>query len=226
MTGLLTDLYELRMAAAYLHRGMVGPATFSLFSRKLPAQRGFLVATGLADALEFLAGFEFQPGEVDYLRDEVNLDRQILAALRDMRFTGDVWAVPEGHVVFADEPLLEVTAPIAEAQLVETALLNLITFQTTIASKAVRGRLAAPGAQVADLEKQLDAVTQQRETVFKGETLRGLLLTSYGFSEFGTKAAQAATVAYIGAGVMLLLAVAGFVHAFRTPATRSFGAVE
>jgi nicotinate phosphoribosyltransferase len=150
MTGLLTDLYELRMAAAYLRRGMRGPATFSLFARRLPRQRGFLVAAGLAEALEFLERFEFDPGELDYLRDVIKLDRETLAELRDLRFTGDVHAVAEGRCVGADEPLLEVTAPIAEAQLVETALLAIVTFHTTIASKAVRSRVAAPGAQLID----------------------------------------------------------------------------
>jgi nicotinate phosphoribosyltransferase len=111
---LCTDLYELRMAASYLRRNMVGPATFSLFVRRLPSQRGFLVAAGLADALTFLERFEFDDEEIDYLRDVVELDATSLASLRATRFTGEVWAVPEGRVVFAGEPLLEVTAPIAE----------------------------------------------------------------------------------------------------------------
>src|SRR5690606_32297313 len=110
MTGLYTDLYEVRMAASYLRRDMTGPATFSLFSRRLPASRGFLVAAGLADVLDFLAGFHFDDEEIDYLRHHAGLDEASLAALQEMRFTGDVWAVPEGRVVFADEPLLEVTA--------------------------------------------------------------------------------------------------------------------
>jgi nicotinate phosphoribosyltransferase len=150
MTGLLTDLYEVRMAASYLRHGMTGPATFSLFARRLPQRRGFLVAAGLSDALDFLERFRFDDGEIDYLRRMVGLDDTTLAALRGLRFTGDVWAVPEGRVVFADEPLLEVTAPIAQAQLVETGLLNLLTFQTTVASKAARCRLAAGGAELVD----------------------------------------------------------------------------
>jgi nicotinate phosphoribosyltransferase len=150
MFGLHTDLYELRMAASYLRRGMVGPATFSLFARRLPSQRGFLVAAGLSEALDFLEQFRLQDADLAYLHDAVGLDEPSLEALGRLRFTGDVWAAPEGRVVFANEPLMEVTAPIAEAQLVETALLNVVTFQTTVASKAVRCRLAAGDAELVD----------------------------------------------------------------------------
>jgi putative nicotinate phosphoribosyltransferase len=143
--GLCTDLYELNMAASYLRRGMTGPATFSLFVRHLPADRGFMVAAGLGECLEFLERFRFDDDELAWLRSEFGFDQQAVAAFAELRFTGDVWAVPEGRVVFADEPLLEVTAPIAEAQLVETALLNHISFQTAVASKAARCRLAAGG---------------------------------------------------------------------------------
>jgi nicotinate phosphoribosyltransferase len=103
VSGLCTDLYELRMAAGYLRRNMVGPATFSLFVRRLPPQRGFLVAAGLADALTFLERFD---EEIVYLRAAADLDEASLAALRETRFTGEVWAVPEGRVVFAGEPPL------------------------------------------------------------------------------------------------------------------------
>lgn len=142
--ALVTDLYELNMAASYLRRGMVGPATFSLFVRTLPRSRGFLVAAGLEDCLAFLESFAFDEEALGYLAT-LGYDDATLEAFAAMRFTGDVWAVPEGHVVFADEPILEVTAPIAEAQVVETFLLNQITFQTTIATKAARCRVAAGG---------------------------------------------------------------------------------
>ncbi|MDP9818313.1 nicotinate phosphoribosyltransferase [Spirilliplanes yamanashiensis] len=150
MSGLWTDLYELRMAASYRGREMTAPATFSLFARRLPADRGFLVAAGLADALDVLERYRLDDDELGYLRSAGVLDGRAAALLRGLRFTGDVWAVPEGRVVFADEPLLEVTAPVAEAQLVETALLNVVTFQTAIATKAARCRLAAGGAQLVD----------------------------------------------------------------------------
>lgn len=142
--GLLTDLYELNMAASYLRRGMTGPATFSLFVRRLPPSRGFLVAAGVEDCLTWLENFGFDEGDLDYLVG-LGFDRDAVDALAAVRFDGDVWAVPEGRIVCANEPLLEVTAPIATAQLVETYLLNQITFQTTLATKAARCRLAAAG---------------------------------------------------------------------------------
>jgi nicotinate phosphoribosyltransferase len=150
VSGLCTDLYELNMAASYLRRGMTGPATFSLFVRHLPAERGFLVAAGLQACLEFLEGFRFDDDELGWLGGELGFSDQAVAAFAGLRFTGEVWAVPEGRVVFAGEPLLEVTAPIAEAQLVETALLNFISFHTAVASKAARCRLAAGGAELVD----------------------------------------------------------------------------
>src|SRR6266545_2299217 len=150
VSGLCTDLYELNMAASYLRRGMTGPATFSLFARHLPPDRGFLVAAGLQECLEFLEGFHFDDDELAWLHAELGFDDQAVAAFAELRFTGEVWAVPEGRVVFAGEPLLEVTAPIAEAQLVETALLNSISFHTAVASKAARCRLAAGGAELVD----------------------------------------------------------------------------
>src|ERR1039457_4147154 len=128
--ALITDLYELNMAASYLRRGMAGPATFSLFVRRLPPSRGFLVAAGLEDCLSFLEDLHFDDEDLAWLV-ELDFPPDIVDCFRTLRFTGDVHAVPEGRIVFANEPLLEVTAPIAEAQLIETYLLNQITFQTT-----------------------------------------------------------------------------------------------
>lgn len=195
MSGLYTDLYELRMAASYLHRGMTGLATFSLFARRLPPQRGFLVAAGLEDALSFLEGFGFGNTEIDYLRDVVDLDAESLAALQETHFTGEVWAVPEGRIVFAGEPLLEVTAPIAEAQLVETALLNLITFQTTIASKAARCWIAAQGAELVDFAFRRTHGLEAAIGVARASAIAGFTGTSnveaarrYGLRPVGTMA--------------------------------------
>ena len=140
--ALVTDLYELNMAASYLRRGMVGPVTFSLFVRKLPLRRGFLVGAGLEDCLAFLESFTFAEEDLAWCRGP-GFDADTVDALAALRFTGDVHAVPEGRVVLPNEPLIEVTAPIAEAQLVETFLLNQVTFQTAIATKAARCRLAA-----------------------------------------------------------------------------------
>lgn len=148
--ALLTDLYELNMAASFIRRGMRDEATFSLFVRDLPRQRGFLVAAGLEPSLEFLETFRFEEEDLRYLGDELGFDTDVLDAFRELRFEGDVWAVPEGRIVYANEPLLEITAPIAVAQLVEPYLLNQMTFQTTIASKAARCRVAAGGKDLVD----------------------------------------------------------------------------
>lgn len=142
--GLVTDLYELTMAASYLRRDMTEPATFSLFARKLPPGRGFLVAAGLQDVLRLLVEYSFDDADLIWLAGQ-GFDAATLDAFRELRFTGDVWAIPEGQVVFADEPLLEVTAPLPEAQLIETIVLNQITYQTALATKAARCRLAAGG---------------------------------------------------------------------------------
>ena len=127
--ALTTDRYELTMAASYLSRGMTQSSTFSLFVRDLPADRGFLVAAGLDDVVGVLEDFAFDRDDLVWLAGQ-GFDRAALAAFATLRFTGDVWAVPEGRVVFPNEPLLEVTAPLPEAQIVESILLNQITYQT------------------------------------------------------------------------------------------------
>ncbi|HEX3564322.1 MAG TPA: nicotinate phosphoribosyltransferase [Acidimicrobiales bacterium] len=139
---LLTDLYGLNMAASYLRRDMVGQATFSLFVRRLPPSRGFLVAAGLDTCLDHLEHVHFIGDDLDYLAT-IGFDAAALDAFASWHFTGEVRAVPEGRMVFANEPLLEVTAPIAEAQLVESFLLNQVTMQTTVATKAARCVMAA-----------------------------------------------------------------------------------
>ena len=150
MNALLTDLYELNMVASYLRRGMNGMATFSLFVRRLPEQRGFLVSAGLEGCLDYLEQLRFGDDDLEYLGTELKFPRNDLEAFKRLRFTGDVWAVPEGRVVFAGEPLIEVTAPLPEAQLIETFLLNRVTYETTIASKAARCVVAAAGRDVVD----------------------------------------------------------------------------
>ena len=148
--ALFTDLYELAMAASYFREGMNGPATFSLFARKLPRARAFLIAAGLEDVLNFLQDFRFSDDALEYLDSLDRFEPGFLDFLRRLRFTGDVRAVPEGTALFQDEPLLEITAPIIEAQLVETAVLNLIHFQTVLTSKAARSVLAARGRPVVE----------------------------------------------------------------------------
>lgn len=147
---LQTDLYELNMASSYLRRGMTAPATFSLFVRNLPEGWGFLVACGLDRCLEFLEGFRFTDRDLAYLRTEHGYPEATLEAFASLRFTGSVRAVPEGRVIFPNEPLVEVTAPLPEAQLAESYLLNQITYQTAVASKAARCRMAAPDATMVD----------------------------------------------------------------------------
>jgi nicotinate phosphoribosyltransferase len=142
--ALTTDRYELTMAASYLSRGMTQSATFSLFVRDLPPDRGFLVTAGLDDVLRVLEDFAFDNDDLAWLAGH-GFDRGALDDFATLRFTGDVWAIPEGHLVFANEPLLEVTAPLPEAQIVESILLNQITYQTVLATKAARCLVAARG---------------------------------------------------------------------------------
>jgi nicotinate phosphoribosyltransferase len=147
---LLTDLYQLAMLEAYDAHGMSDTAVFELFVRRLPPQRGFLIAAGLEPAISFLESMRFSPKDLAWLQGTGLFSQRFLRQLVDMRFTGDVDAMPEGSVFFPDEPILRVTAPLPQAQLVETRLLNLVHFQTVIASKAVRMVLAAPGRQLVD----------------------------------------------------------------------------
>jgi nicotinate phosphoribosyltransferase len=176
--ALLTDLYELNMAASYLRRGMDGTATFSLFVRELPPTRGFLVAAGLEACLAFLEDLRFEPEDLDYLRDELGFDERALDAFRALRFTGDVWAVPEGRIVLAEEPLLEVTAPIAQGQLVETFLLNRITLETMLASKAARCVIAAGGRELVDFSMRRTHGPDAAEAVARTSAMVGFVATS------------------------------------------------
>jgi nicotinate phosphoribosyltransferase len=201
MGGLWTDLYELNMAASYLRRGMDGIATFSVFIRHLPPGRGYLVAAGLADCLTFLESFGFTGDELAYLRDVHAFDEATLQAFAGLRFTGNVWAVPEGRIVGADEPLLEVTAPIAEAQLVETYLLNRVTFETTIASKAARCVVAAGGLDVVDFSFRRTQGPEAAMSVARVSALVGFAGTSNveAARRFGLRAVGTMAHSYIQA---------------------------
>jgi len=150
MTALLTDLYQLTMMQAYLDEGMDEPAVFELFVRKLPSRRNFLVCAGLEQALDFLETLSFSEAEIAWLERQGGFSPRLLEHLRHFRFTGDVEAMPEGTVFFADEPILRVTAPLSQAQLVESRLLNIVHLQTLIASKAARIVIAAGGRQLID----------------------------------------------------------------------------
>lgn len=155
-SALLTDLYELTMAASYHAHGVTAPATFDLFIRHLPPHRNFLVTAGLEQALEHLEHLHFMADDIAYLRSLVLFDENFLAALADLRFTGEVWAIPEGEIAFPAEPLVRVTAPLMEAQLVETFLLTVVNFETTIASKAARVAIACSGRPFVDFSARRD----------------------------------------------------------------------
>lgn len=148
--ALLVDLYELTMVQAYWAEAMHGEAVFSLFVRELPTRRNYLLAAGLGDALNYLTQLRFSPHAIEYLDSLNRFDREFLDWLAGFRFEGEVWALPEGTPFFAQEPILEVTAPLPQAQLVETLLLNQIQLQTLLASKASRVVSAAAGRPVVD----------------------------------------------------------------------------
>ncbi|PTL83434.1 nicotinate phosphoribosyltransferase [Vitiosangium sp. GDMCC 1.1324] len=149
-SALLTDLYEFTMVDAYLAEGLHDEAAFSLFVRRLPARRNFLLASGLEDALTWLESLRFSAEELAWLESLGRFSPRLLDWLEHFHFTGDVHAVPEGTPVFAEEPLLEVVAPLPEAQLVETYLINQMHLQTLAASKAARVVEAARGRPVVD----------------------------------------------------------------------------
>jgi nicotinate phosphoribosyltransferase len=147
---LFTDLYQLTMAQAYWQSGTTEPATFSLFFRNYPPNRAYFVFAGLADVLDYLADFRLTPADIDFLRSLGRFRADFLDYLESVRFSGNVRAMPEGTVFFANEPVMEVTAPIIEAQLVETYAINQIHLQSVLATKASRVRYAAGGKQVVD----------------------------------------------------------------------------
>lgn len=193
--ALLTDLYQLTMLQSYWRRGMGEPATFDLFVRHLPANRRFLVACGLEQALAYLEALRFEPDAIDHLRSLGRFDPEFLGWLSGLRFTGEVWAVPEGEVCFAREPLLRVTAPLPEAQLVETFLLNAVLYQTGVASKAARVVIAAAGREVVDFSPRRDHGADAALKAARAAYVAGAAGTSnvlaghlYGIPVFGTMA--------------------------------------
>jgi nicotinate phosphoribosyltransferase len=147
---LLTDLYQLTMAQAYFREQRAASATFSLFIRSYPTDRGYFVSAGLQDVLDYLEGFSFDVAAIDFLDSQKIFSPDFLNHLAKLRFTGQVWAIPEGRIFFTDEPVIEVTAPIIEAQIVETFIINQIHLQSLIATKAARCVHAAGGRTVVD----------------------------------------------------------------------------
>ncbi len=147
---LTTDLYELNMVQAYLDKAENNEAVFEFFVRKLPARRCFLLAAGLEDALGYLETLHYSDAEIAWLKGTGRFRDNLIDFLQGFRFTGDVHAIPEGTVCFTNEPLLRITAPLPQAQLVESRLINIMHYQTLIASKAARMVLAAPGKALSD----------------------------------------------------------------------------
>jgi nicotinate phosphoribosyltransferase len=192
---LLTDLYQLNMIQAYLDRSHTKTAVFEFFVRKFPARRGFLVAAGLEQALDFLENFRFSAADVDWLAQTGRFGSDLLAHLSSFRFTGSVHAMPEGTVFFPNEPIIRVTAPLPEAQLAETRLINILHFQSLVASKAARMMLAAQGKPLVDFglrrahgaEAGLLAARASYLVGFAG-TATILAEKLYGIPTFGTMA--------------------------------------
>jgi nicotinate phosphoribosyltransferase len=147
---LLTDLYQLNMMQAYLDHADTKAAVFEFFVRKLPARRGFLLNAGLEQALDFLEQMRFSSDDLEWLASSGRFGTNLIDYLRELRFTGDVHAMPEGTVFFANEPILRITAPLPLAQLIETRLMNIVQLQLLVASKAARMLLAAPGKLMVD----------------------------------------------------------------------------
>jgi nicotinate phosphoribosyltransferase len=150
ISPLLTDLYQANMIQAYLDHGDTETAVFELFVRTLPERRRFLLATGLEQALDFLENLRFSTAEIAWLESTGRFGKNLLDYARDFRFTGDVHAMPEGTAFFANEPILRVTAPLPQAQFVESRLINILHYQVLIAAKAARSVLAAPGKLLVD----------------------------------------------------------------------------
>jgi len=194
-SALFTDLYELTMAQAYAAEHMDGTAVFELTFRKMPANRNYIVAVGIGDVLEFLANFHFEDEELNYVRQTGDFTEEFLSRLKDLRFTGDVYALPEGTLVFPNEPIVQVIAPIIEAQLMETYVLNQIHFQSLAAAKAARVVEAARGRSVVDFGSRRAHGTDAAVKVARATYLAGGAGTSnvlaglmYGIPVFGTMA--------------------------------------
>jgi nicotinate phosphoribosyltransferase len=193
--ALLTDLYQLNMFQAYLEHGYTKTAVFEFFVRKFPTRRGFLMVAGLEQALAYLESLRFSTEELDWLTETGRFSKDLVEYLAGLRFTGDVYAMREGSVFFPDEPILRVTAPLPAAQLAETRLINILHFQSLIASKAARMVLAAPGKLLVDFglrrahgsEAGLMAARASYVAGFAG-TATMLAERLYGIPTFGTMA--------------------------------------
>ncbi len=213
---LVTDLYELTMAESYLGEGMTGEATFSLFIRDYPAARSYFVAAGLESLIQILPAFRFSDESLRYLVSLGKFSARLIDYLRDFRFSGSIRAIPEGRIFFAEEPILEVTAPIIEAQVIETLVLNVIQLETMLASKAARVFAAASGKGLIDFGMRRAHGIDASLKAARASYLVGFMGTSnllagkiYGIPVFGTMAHS-----YISSFPCELDAFHAFAHAF------------
>ncbi|MFP4081654.1 MAG: nicotinate phosphoribosyltransferase [Candidatus Aminicenantes bacterium] len=193
--ALFTDLYELTMAACYLEQNMMQEATFSLFVREYPPSRQYFVCAGLAEVLGYLGKLEFTSEDLAFLEETGFFKPEFLSYLEKFRFTGEVYALPEGRIFFADEPVIEIAAPLIEAQIVETFLINAVNLQTTIATKASRCVHAAHPRQLVDFSLRRTQGTDAGMKVARASFIGGFTGTSnvlagkmYGIPIFGTMA--------------------------------------
>jgi nicotinate phosphoribosyltransferase len=192
---LLTDLYELTMAASYFENAMADSATFSLFIRKFPPDRAYFVAAGLQDFLDFAGNFRFSVSDLAYLKGTGTFSDDFLDYLKNMRFTGSIRALAEGEIFFANEPILEVTAPIVEAQILETFAINTVNLQSMIATKAARCIHAASGRRLVDFSLRRTHGIDAGLKVARSSYIAGFVATSnvlagklYGIPITGTMA--------------------------------------
>jgi nicotinate phosphoribosyltransferase len=193
--GLLTDLYQLNMLQAYLEHGVTGTAVFEFFVRDVPEGRNFLIAAGQEPAFDFLENLRFGEDDLAWLTGTGRFSKQVIDYLRGFRFTGTVNAMPEGTIFFANEPMLQVIAPLPMAQLVESRLINVLQFQTMIASKAARMLLAAPGKLLVDFGLRRAHGAEAGIMAARGSYLAGFAGTAtvvagklYGLPLYGTMA--------------------------------------
>jgi nicotinate phosphoribosyltransferase len=194
-SALLTDLYQLSMLNAYVQNGMDDVAVFEFFVRRLPEKRNFLMAAGLEAALDYLETFRFTADELEWMISTERFSSTFIDYLADLRFTGDVYAMPEGSIFFADEPTLRVSAPLPQAQIVESRLLNILHIHTLIASKAVRCVMVAPDKLLVDFgmrrahgaEAAMAAARSSYIAGFAG-TATVLAEKEFGIPSFGTMA--------------------------------------
>ena len=193
--GLFTDLYELTMSQAFMRQGMSATATFSLFTRTYPTNRAYFVSAGLEDVLDYLCNLNFSDRAIDYLKATGIFSDEFLQYLSGVRFTGSVRAIPEGRLYFTDEPVVEVTAPLIEAQLAETFIINQVNLQSMLATKAARCVWAAQGRGIADFASRRTQGTDAALKMARASYIAGFSSTSnvlaaslYGMPPAGTMA--------------------------------------